>query len=35
VPAADSAELQTRLASAGVPSWIIGRVEPGSGVSLR
>ena len=36
VPAADSAERCRRdLEAAGVPSWIVGRVEPGSGVALR
>ena len=35
VPRPDALDLQAALAAAGVPSWIIGRVEPGSGVALR
>jgi selenide,water dikinase len=35
VPAVDADAVQAELAAAGVPSWRVGSVEPGEGVSLR
>jgi selenide,water dikinase len=35
VPPAEAPDVQAALGAAGVPSWVVGRVEPGSGVALR